>query len=368
VLLSAALIVRDEERFLGACLASLSGRVDEIVIVDTGSADRSIEIAHAHRARVIESPWIGDFAAARNIGLDAARGEWILYIDADERVVGFDRAEIEKLLSNSAYVAHSVLFRPSAGFTQYREFRLFRNRPDVRFKGVIHETMLPDLETLRACHGLRFGESSLAIDHDGYGGDQARKHVRNLPLLLARLQRDPHHVYSQDHLGRTLLGLSYATDAERAFRAAINTVRASAAHNVDNSTPYLHLASFLLDRKRDAMDVLDEAAQRFPGNHAINWLRARALVDAGRYEEAMPLFDAIAQVEASGCLDSRVAYDISIFGAAPRAAMGLCALKLGRFAEAVAHYTNAEEFAPEDIEIRTKRRWAETLLRRNAAM
>ncbi|MGO9882155.1 MAG: glycosyltransferase family 2 protein, partial [Solirubrobacteraceae bacterium] len=99
VMLSGALIVRDESRVLSDCLASIREIVDEIVVVDTGSVDDSVEIARRYGARVIHHPWRDDFAQARNAALDAARGEWILYIDADERLSGGDRASVEQLLT-----------------------------------------------------------------------------------------------------------------------------------------------------------------------------------------------------------------------------------------------------------------------------
>ena len=90
-LLSATLIVRDEERNLRDCLGSIDGVVDEVVVVDTGSTDGSVEIARELGARVDLPPWRGDFSEARNVALEEARGEWILYLDADERLRPVDR-------------------------------------------------------------------------------------------------------------------------------------------------------------------------------------------------------------------------------------------------------------------------------------
>jgi glycosyltransferase involved in cell wall biosynthesis len=81
---SAALIVRNEENHIGACLRSIRGLVDEIIVADTGSCDRSREIAAANGARVFDYEWHNDFAAARNHAIGQATGDWILYIDADE--------------------------------------------------------------------------------------------------------------------------------------------------------------------------------------------------------------------------------------------------------------------------------------------
>src|SRR6185369_15137649 len=79
-------IVKDETARLAACLESVSGTVDEIVIVDTGSTDDTVELARARGARVVSWAWRDDFAAARNESLRHARGDWVLVLDADERL------------------------------------------------------------------------------------------------------------------------------------------------------------------------------------------------------------------------------------------------------------------------------------------
>ena len=358
-LLSAALIVRDEERFLEACLRSLRDRVDEIVVVDTGSTDRSREIASDFGARVLRFAWIDDFAAARNAAIDASRGQWVLYIDADERIVAFDSGEVAALLEARDHACYTVLFRPQSGFTRYREHRIFRNRPDLRFRGVIHESIIPALDELVAREGLRIGASSIGLEHYGYDGDIRHKHPRNFPLLKKRLAQDPTHVYSWAHLGITLLGIGDVEGAERAWRRGLEIVRSRASTTAADDLPYLHLANFLLDRKRDANGLLDEACRRFPDNYAILWLRARTLVDAARYAEAMPLFTRLAAIDPDSLGDGPIAFDRSIFGANAHAALGLCAFRLGNYGESAAHYARAEALAPGDVAIRAKRVLAE---------
>ena len=113
--LSACLIVKDEEARLPECLASIAF-CDEVIVVDSGSTDRTTEIARASGATILEHPWEG-FAVQRNVGLDAARGEWILEIDADERVTPRLRDEIIALVAdrsievdNAAVPVREVLF------------------------------------------------------------------------------------------------------------------------------------------------------------------------------------------------------------------------------------------------------------------
>lgn len=353
-LLSAALIVRNEERFLADCLTSLAGRVDEVVIVDTGSTDRSRDIAHDLGARVFSHPWANDFATARNASIDAARGAWILYIDADERVIEFDRVALEGQFADLRYSAYTVLFRPAVGYTRYREYRLFRNRPELRFRGVIHETLVPALQELGEREGSLIGESSVALDHLGYEGNLRRKHLRNLPLLQARLGREPGHVYCLHQLGLALHGLGDVAGAEAAWWRAIDVLRTTRPTQLVDSLAYVHLANLLLDAKRDASDLLTEGCSLYPDNHSLTWLHARQLLEGGRYREAMPRFARLAAIDADELGPAMLAFDRSIFGAQAHAALGLCAFRLEHFADSAAHYARAQAMAPDDLELRAK--------------
>jgi tetratricopeptide (TPR) repeat protein len=356
-LLSAALIVRNEERFLETCLRSLDGRVDEIVVVDTGSTDRSVEIARRFGARVEHRPWTNDFSSARNASVDAARGEWIFYIDADEEVVAFDRDALAAALADARYACYTVLLRPREGYTRYREHRLFRNRSDLRFHGVIHESLLPALTALRAREGLRVGASTVALEHYGYADPKA-KAERDLPLLRERLRTEPGHVYSWAHLGTTLAAQGDLAGAEAAWRQGVETVRRQPSRTPGDSLPHLHLARHLLEGRADASALIEEGRRWLPDNHALTWLAAQRLVGLGQYTEAMPLFAQLAATDASQLDADAVAFDTSIFGANAHAALGLCAFRLGRYAESAAHYARAEAMAPNDAAIRTKRMFA----------
>ena len=354
VRLSAALIVRDEEQFLEGCLKSLAGCADEIVVVDTGSTDRSREIAADLGARVTSYPWHDDFAAARNFSIDQSRGDWILYIDADERIVEYTQSEMEPLFDDPRTVCCTVRFRPASGFTRYREYRLFRKRPDLRFRGSVHESIMPDLESLLAS-GWQLGDSPMALDHHGYDGDMRRKHARNLPLLRARLERDPLHVYSWDQLGLTLLGLDDVEGAESTWRHALEIVRALPRKVESDSMPFIHLANQLIESGRDAAVLLSEALAMFPDNYALIWLQARQFFDSGDYAAAEPFFTRLAALDPHRIESARLSYDVSIFGAQAHAALGLCAYHLGRYAESATHYARAEVMEPGNLEFRAKR-------------
>ena len=206
-LLSAALVVRNESAVLDACLASIREVVDEIVVVDTGSVDDSAEIAARHGARVIHHAWRDDFAEVRNVALDAAQGDWILYIDADERLAPVDRRTVEQLLRGADAVAFRVLLRPQVRSTPYFEYRIWRSDPRIRFHGQIHEKVTPAISAVAAADGRPIDDCRLLLTHVGYEGDQTHKHRRNLPLLRAELAREPDNLFNRHHLARVLTGL-----------------------------------------------------------------------------------------------------------------------------------------------------------------
>jgi hypothetical protein len=154
--LSACIIARDEEERLPACLAGLAF-CDEIVVVDSGSRDRTREIARAAGAKVVENPWPG-FAIQRNVAIDHASGDWVLEIDADERVTPALAAEIRALIDRgpsedmaAVPIRHEFLggpLGPSARYPAYRH-RLFRRS---RFRHdesrTVHEGLWPDGPTV----------------------------------------------------------------------------------------------------------------------------------------------------------------------------------------------------------------------------
>jgi tetratricopeptide (TPR) repeat protein len=366
--LSAALIVRDETAVLGDCLRSLRGLVDEIVVVDTGSTDGTPELAAGLGARVVTFPWQGDFAAARNEALARARGRWILYIDADERIGPVSPAERDRLLSDDSVVAYTVRFRPRSGFTRYREHRIFRNDPRIRFRGVIHETMLPGIRAVAAADGLRVVPSAVTIDHLGYDGDQHRKHLRNIPLLRSRLADDPDHAYSWQHLGHALEGIGDHEGARRAWLSGIAAARRRRVAFAPDSLSYTALMHRELARGADITPLLDEAIARFPRNHLVRWIEARALLRGGRTAEALRIFAELAEVDTEALVDEDpLAYDVRIFGVWATAGLALCCFRLGRYEESARHYARAEALDPEDLGYAVRRRLAEARAHRVSA-
>ncbi len=360
--LTACLIIRDEERYLDACLSRISAVTDSIVVVDTGSTDKSREIALGHGAVVIDEPWQNNFSHARNVALDKAAGEWILYIDADELL----HACVEDLhcLNDPDAVAATVDFRASRKLTTYREYRLFRNRTDIRFKGVIHETVMPDINTIVAHEKAHVIHAPICIEHLGYEGDMNCKHERNHGLLLQAVQDDPNRVYLWHALGECELGLGHIEDAENAWRQALAIVRAREALPADAliyaDLISLHFSGFELE-VGDVDELVNEAGSRYGSDPLVSWWRARHLISNGKISSARKLLLDLVQADAENTEISALAYDRRLFGAYSWALLGSCDMAEKAYSSAAVHLERALQDDPDNIEVRIKRDLARAL-------
>ena len=351
------MIVRNEAKFLAACLQSITDLVGEIVVVDTGSTDDTVAIAQAFGTRVSFFPWRDDFAAARNHAIEQASGDRLLYIDADERVRPCDRTAILTDLDAPHRLAATVEFRPRTGFTAYRETRLLRRDPRIRFHGAMHETFLPDLERLEHQGMGVTGNSRLAIDHVGYDGDQSHKFERNLRLLSKQIEADPERSYLRWHQGAVLAASGQPEAAEAAWLAGAQIVRNRPRRKSDDVMCHIDLIKLYLSQGRDASALLVEGLALQPGNWLLHWLHAKTLAAAGAYLQAIAIHERLAAVDAATLVDA-IAYDARIFGAWACAEIAHIAFQQADYATSAAWYGRAEARAPGCQEFRIKRRLA----------
>ena len=352
--LTAAMIVKDEEAVLDGCLASIAPVVDEIVIADTGSTDRSREIALAHGARLIEFPWRNDFAAARNTALAEAHGEWILYIDADERLAPVGKADARAMLDDPRLIAARPWFRIKSGFTLNREVRLFRNDPRIRFRGAIHERVVYDILDLVEERGFEIGEPELFLEHIGYDGPQERKHRRNLPLLLAALALRPDDVYNWHHVGRILEALGDEPGAYDAWTKAVAAARRGAVKRSVYGLAYYELIRLECARGGPAEALLAEAEAHFPDNPLTLLWRGYVAMKAGRHGEAAEAFRALTRIDPEGYRDPELGFDKRLFGELAYAALGNCYFQMGDYRTSADFYAQAAAADPASLEYRAK--------------
>jgi len=369
VLLSAAIIVRDEAEHLDACLASLEGLVDEIVVVDTGSSDASVAVARRHGAVVGHEPWQADFATPRNRSLDLASGEWILYVDADERVRPGDHGALRRHLAAATdHVSFRVRFVPRVHWTPYREFRLWRHRPDIRFTGAIHESMLPAISEVARRDGLRIDDldavapDGLTIEHLGYEGDQSHKHDRNEPMLRAALATNPDRTFLYDHLARIYEDRGEPERARATWREGIEVARRRAMEHPDDRLLWINLLVHAVARDDPDGDVavlIGEAQARYPGNPAVEFATATHELATGDPARAARRLEQLIALDLDAIIATGSAYDARIFGEWAWNALGLCRFQLHDPAGAAAAFGQAEAAAPGNEAYRTRRALAE---------
>ncbi|NOZ05629.1 MAG: glycosyltransferase, partial [Chloroflexi bacterium] len=186
VTLSVCLIVKNEGRCLARCLESVRPVADEIIIVDTGSTDRTVEIARAYTSKVFFHPWNDDFSEARNVSLSYASGDWVLQMDADEVLAQEDIPLLRQVIQGKEYVAVNVALHNTLpdGLSVHYFPRLFR-RGKAHYEGIVHEQLLHEGPAIAR---------EIRILHDGYNLDpktMSKKYRRNEVLLQRRLQQAP---------------------------------------------------------------------------------------------------------------------------------------------------------------------------------
>lgn len=348
------MIVRNESAHIGECLQSLQGLVDDVVVVDTGSEDRTKDIAASYDARIFEFPWDDDFSAARNFAIDQARGRWILYIDADERLRPYDRSNLEVLLGDPGKVAYRVRFHVKSTLTAFYEYRIFRNDPRIRFSGLMHEKITPGIDRMAAEDGLEIAKCDITLVHLGYDGDQTKKHHRNLPLLRKQLARDPSDVYNWRHLGVVLWELGDMEAAEDALLHAVDLARARGKNDDFASLAFQELLRFLQHRDIECVDLMTEAVERFPDCPTILWLQALAFKDRGKFEQALPFLHRLAAIDGENFTDELTAYDKRIFDLFSYETLGYCYFHLGNFTQSARWYGCASDVEPDRQDIRTR--------------
>lgn len=294
--ISACLIVKDEERHLDRCLSSLKGHVDEIVVVDTGSTDRTVEIALSHGAKVAEFPWTNDFSAARNISLELASGDWALWIDADEEVTPESWGPIREAIVRpqfGGFFVRIVNFMDEDGDANtytHAPVRIFQLRPEVRFRGRVHEQVTPSLDEI----GLPCAQlTNATLNHYGYRPsdmEAKNKLERTISLLEAEVRESPEDAFHWFNLANAYSVARRNDDAVHAARMCLRFIHPG---NSFGTLAYQILASGLnaTGKPEEALEVCQQS--EVDGHFTIlnQFERAHALFKLGRYEDALPTIE-----------------------------------------------------------------------------
>jgi tetratricopeptide (TPR) repeat protein len=244
------MIVKNEEANLPALLRTIEPLGAELVVVDTGSTDATVEIARNAGARLVSWEWRSDFAAARNVSLEQATRPWILWLDADDRVPAASVRAILEAASGAPDKALSFLIKNTTdeGSTgsEFSQIRMFPNHPRLRFAGAVHEQVYPALVSL----GLPLEYTDILVHHTGYTDPETikAKQARNRGILERRVASGESGAMQWYQLATTMQDLGDVEEAEKGFRKALDLVRAGDADQHLASILPSHLAALRLSK------------------------------------------------------------------------------------------------------------------------
>jgi glycosyltransferase involved in cell wall biosynthesis len=375
ILLSACLIVKNEEQRLPQCLESLRSLTDEIIVVDTGSSDRTVAIAKKYQARVFHFEWCDDFSQARNYAIAQAKGKWILVIDADEVLEQSTIATLQEVIQRDDCLAVNLLRSEiDAKQAPYSlVLRLFRNHPAIAFTGLYHESIDQSVVALQTQepHWQVLNVEVPVLLHYGYTDSEIQlKHKYEFAkqLMHKHLEAFPNDSYMlnklgalyisspQDrdhHLGIELLqkGLALLDDAEQQSlircelhyhlglayhqnadwelaKNAYEQVIALDVPNLVKLSAYLNLGNIYQElRQKEAIAYFEKATQIAPNFAQGHFNYGIALKTSGRFT------DAIAAYQQAIALEPNYAE--------AHQNLGVVLMKVGYFPEAIAAFTRA---------------------------
>lgn len=283
-------IVRNEESMLEGCLNSVKDVVDEMIIIDTGSTDNTVAIAEKFGAKVWRHPWENDFSKHRNQAISYATCDWILVLDADEKLRSGDRDKIQQAIGMEGIdcVLCTVVnyFNKGTGVALVNSARLFCRNPDIRYEGIVHNYLV-GYKTPAAW--------PIYIDHSGYDLNSERmqaKFLRTSNLLKKRIEQDPNDFYSHHNLCVSYSMNQMFEDAIRSGTKAIELAWKTEGNGgiMLPTTYFLVAAAFLeLGHIKMAQQYAIEGSERFNGHLDCNFILAMTyhkLGDIDRFDQA----------------------------------------------------------------------------------
>lgn len=320
-LISASMIVKNEEKFLPGCLESMRGVIDELVIVDTGSTDKTIEIAKSYGAKLYQIEWKDDFSYARNESLKHCTGKWVLYIDADERLKKETSQNLRKMAINATNnlgaficIVESKHLTKEGQLSNQRSGypRFFRNYgyPIIEFSGRIHEQIASSISELNK----EVAFSDVVIEHLGYEKSPEimdSKILRNYKLLTEQIKETPEDSNAWFHFAETLALMNLYKESEDALRMAINL---GTLEDYILSVAYSLLGQLEMRKEslNEALKCFQLSLQAAPEQQAVSFHKATVHYLLDQPEQALEALNNIRKVKKTQDTKIATGFDIEV--------------------------------------------------------
>ena len=336
--ISVCMIVKNEENFLASALESVRAVLspDEIIVADTGSTDKTKEIASENGAIVVDFPWCDDFSAARNFSAVNASRDWILVLDADEEIISADTQDLLAFLRDERSVG-AVTMIEIASRTSSPLSRLY-NRKHYVYSGIIHEQLVP-VDNLRK---KIIKEAPIHIVHHGYAPEikeSKGKLERNEKLLLKELAGNPNDPYLLYQLGKCYFDasrdLQKASEAFEKALAAMPDYRLEYVYHLVECYGYTLLKT---DRYSDALEFINGYYDRYGDKPQFRFLAAHVFQNNGMFIEAVEQYES--------CIDANITDYSGITSYLAYYNIGVVLECVGMLEDAIEMYKNCGDYEP----------------------
>lgn len=301
--ISQCLIAKNEEEKIGYCLSHLKSVVDEQIVVDTGSTDKTVEIAEKMGAKVYNFEWINDFSAARNFAIDKAKGDWIIFLDCDEYFADNSIPMIKSFIKgihgnrNINGIATELINinedKKVLSVAKNVSPRIFRNRKNIRYKNKIHEFLIhtksKDPNVSLACLD---GTDNLKIFHTGYDDkivQEKNKNERNISMLKEKLAESPKDSHLNLYVSKSLY---MNGEYKEAFDYALQALK-----HIDGSKELMYYPEIyssimysmysLASSYDETKQIYDQAVEKYPSFPDYYMAMGLTALRAGKIDEAI---------------------------------------------------------------------------------
>jgi len=295
--LSLCMIVRDEEENFRDCLLPLRDSFDEIIVVDTGSKDRTPQLAKEMGAKVFYFLWQDDFSAARNASLSYAQGDWIFWMDADDRITPNEAQKIRELAGADVKRAFSFKVVDQGTQEEFYQLRLFPKLPGVKFEGPIHEQVEGCLGRL----GIEVESKDIVLNHLGYADweRKRRKDLRDLKILKEWLAKNREDFYSGFQLASTYDAIGEPEKALELTRKSLENPKFPAFS--EELFLYTHLLEaklyYELGEEGKSMTSLHNALQKEESFWPAKFYLGELLCLKKNFSKALPYLQEVKKIE-----------------------------------------------------------------------
>jgi len=329
------MIVKNEEEFLDASLKSAKSvfGFGDIVVVDTGSTDKTVEIALANGARVFDFEWCNDFSAARNFSAEKAKNDWIFYLDADEEFIEADTKKCIDFIKDDRKVG--VGGRIELTNKAVSPVSRLYNRTKYMLKGIIHEQVEPIGNFPKTLVDI-----PVTLIHHGYIPEISEKkgtHERNARMLEEALKKQPDDPYLLYKLGNAY----YYRDMEIACRYLKKALEQAPESNLLYVYEAVELYGYALlntEQYEEALAHMTKYSKRYNNKPEFRFLSAHIYQNNGMFQEAVDCYES--------CIGANIADYMGITSFLSYYNIGVILECVGMLEDAIEMYKNCGDYEP----------------------